>query len=144
MPSDMNSPLGQQVDDIMTLLLLLLRSKTSEEEALVDAVLVLYESYLRAGRTERDIVVMVTRDFKFHLTHLRGLAVGGGANKNHQGLMMALNTTRQGAPLNMHAAAQTAIAQANDTGSVKGKGPLLTTQAPVHMVGSPLMGSIGG
>mmetsp|Transcript_1459 Transcript_1459/g.3698 ORF Transcript_1459/g.3698 Transcript_1459/m.3698 type:complete len:1141 (+) Transcript_1459:269-3691(+) len=79
-PSDMNSPLGQQLQGIMSLRLVLLRGnrRTPEEEQLVETILVLYESYIHAGRSEADIAVMVARDFTFHLGHLGGLAMRYG------------------------------------------------------------------
>eukprot|EP00571_Detonula_confervacea_P016623 CAMPEP_0172310606 /NCGR_PEP_ID=MMETSP1058-20130122/12015_1 /TAXON_ID=83371 /ORGANISM="Detonula confervacea, Strain CCMP 353" /LENGTH=1157 /DNA_ID=CAMNT_0013023473 /DNA_START=83 /DNA_END=3556 /DNA_ORIENTATION=- len=79
-PSDMNSPLGQQLQGIMSLRLILLRGslRSPEEEQLVDTLLVLYESYLHAGRSTQDIVVMLTRDFTFHLGHLGGLGMRYG------------------------------------------------------------------
>lgn len=89
-PSDMNSPLGQQLQGIMSLRLILLRGslRTLEEEQLVDTVLVLYESYLHAGRSKQDIAVMLTRDFTFHLGHLGGLGMQYGCS----------NPPAQGAP----------------------------------------------
>mmetsp|Transcript_5444 Transcript_5444/g.10611 ORF Transcript_5444/g.10611 Transcript_5444/m.10611 type:complete len:1084 (+) Transcript_5444:1-3252(+) len=66
-PSDPNSPLGRQLNGIMTLRLILLRSqRSSEEQQLVDTILVLFESYVNAGRSRPDIAVMITRDFSFH------------------------------------------------------------------------------
>eukprot|EP00804_Cyclotella_cryptica_P018627 CCRYP_011428-RA/>CCRYP_011428-RA protein AED:0.08 eAED:0.08 QI:783/1/1/1/0/0/2/390/268 len=61
---------GQQVHDLMTLRLLLLRpSRTPEENHLLDTILILFESYMNAGRTRADIATMVVRDFSFHLQH---------------------------------------------------------------------------
>ena len=72
MPSDQTSPLGKQLDSIMSLRLLLLRSnRTPEEETLVETLLVLFESYLAAGRTRPDIALLVTRDFSFHMQHIQ-------------------------------------------------------------------------
>jgi len=69
-PLDCNSALGQQIHGIMSLRLVLLRpSRTPEEEALVNTILVLYESYLQAGRPSQDIACMLARDFCFHLQH---------------------------------------------------------------------------
>jgi len=69
-PLDMNSTLGQQIHGIMSLRLVLLRPhRTPEEEALVTTILVLYESYLQAGRPSHDIACMLARDFCFHLQH---------------------------------------------------------------------------
>lgn len=68
MPSDYSSPLGQQINDIMSLRLVLLKSNRSpEEEQLVDSILLLFSSYLKAGRSRADISQMVTRDYAFHL-----------------------------------------------------------------------------
>jgi hypothetical protein len=93
-PSEMTGPLGPHLQNIMSLRLILLRdssSRTPEEEQLVDTVLVLYESYLSAGRKEADIVVMVARDFAFHVSYQGGgLAMGfgspspGGGHRNQQ------------------------------------------------------------
>jgi hypothetical protein len=69
-PLDSNSALGQQIHGIMSLRLVLLRpSRTPEEEGLVNTILVLYESYLQAGRPSKDIACMLARDFCFHLQH---------------------------------------------------------------------------
>jgi hypothetical protein len=75
-PQDMESPLGKQLKGIMSLRLILLRGsrRTPEEEQLVDTVLVLYQSYISAGRSDVDICVMVARDFTFHLGHNKYLA----------------------------------------------------------------------
>lgn len=120
-PSDMNSPLGQQLHSIMSLRLILLRGslRTLEEEQLVDTVLVLYESYLHAGRSKQDIALMLTRDFTFHLGHLGGLGMQYGCS----------NLPAQGAP----------------QGSSP---PMYAVQAPAQQqmpqsIG-PLMGSITG
>ncbi|KAL7478046.1 hypothetical protein ACHAW6_003829 [Cyclotella cf. meneghiniana] len=60
----------QQVHDLMTLRLLLLRPhRTPEENHLLDTILILFESYMNAGRTRADIATMVVRDFSFHLQH---------------------------------------------------------------------------
>jgi hypothetical protein len=67
MPSDSNSPLGQQLNDLMSLRLVLLRpNRNPEEQQLVDTILVLFESYLAAGRSRQDIALLVCRDFMFH------------------------------------------------------------------------------
>mmetsp|Transcript_24551 Transcript_24551/g.41771 ORF Transcript_24551/g.41771 Transcript_24551/m.41771 type:complete len:726 (-) Transcript_24551:92-2269(-) len=69
MPSDYSSPLGQQINDIMSLRLVLLNSSRSpDEEQLVDSILLLFGSYLKAGRSRADISQMVTRDYAFHST----------------------------------------------------------------------------
>lgn len=72
MPSanDSSSLLGQKVDTIMNLRLTLLRPKRSpEEEQLVDTLLVLFESYMSAGRSKEDTILLVTRDYDFHTKH---------------------------------------------------------------------------
>ena len=67
MPSDSTHPLGQQLNDLMSLRLVLLRpNRTPEEQQLVDTILVLFESYVAAGRSRQEIVVLVCRDFMFH------------------------------------------------------------------------------
>jgi hypothetical protein len=67
MPSDFSSPLGQQINDMMSLRLLLLKSsRNPEEEQLLDAILLLFDSYLKAGRSRADISQMVSRDYAFH------------------------------------------------------------------------------
>lgn len=69
MPTNFSSPLGHQINDMMSLRLVLLKAagRTSEEEQLVDSILLLFESYLKAGRSRSDISQMVTRDYAFHL-----------------------------------------------------------------------------
>ena len=72
MPSDASSsPLGNQLHSIMSLRMVLLNenNRTSEEEQLVDTILVLYESYLAAGRRRSDIAQLLTRDYEFHMEH---------------------------------------------------------------------------
>jgi len=70
MPSDQSSPLGKQLNNIMSLRLILLRAnRTPDEEQLVNTILVLFESYLAAGRARQDIALLVTRDFSFHNEH---------------------------------------------------------------------------
>ena len=67
MPSDATHPLGQQLNDLMSLRLVLLRpNRTPEEQQLVDTILVLFESYIAAGRSRQEIAVLVCRDFMFH------------------------------------------------------------------------------
>ena len=68
--SDSNTPLGQKIHCIMNLRLILLRHNRSlEEEQLVDTLLVLFESYISAGRSKEDMVLLVIRDYDFHLKH---------------------------------------------------------------------------
>lgn len=91
-PLDMNSALGQQIHGIMSLRLVLLRPhRTPEEEALVATILVLYESYLQAGRPSHDIACMLARDFCFHLQH--GV---------HQQMMMSFSQGIQQQPSSLH------------------------------------------
>ncbi len=67
MPSDESTPLGQQLHNIMSLRLVLLRrNRDSEEEQLVDSILFLFDSYVKAGRSRSDITLMLARDFAFH------------------------------------------------------------------------------
>ncbi|KAL3826282.1 hypothetical protein ACHAXA_004600 [Cyclostephanos tholiformis] len=82
-PSEMIGPLGPHLQNIMALRLTLLRGngRTPEEDQLVDTILVLYESYLHAGRKEADIVVMVSRDFAFHISQLGGSAMEFGSQQ---------------------------------------------------------------
>ncbi len=68
--SESNTPLGQKIHSIMNLRLTLLRPNRSlEEEQLVDTLLVLLESYISAGRSKEETVLLVTRDYEFHLKH---------------------------------------------------------------------------
>ena len=69
-PLDVSSALGQQIRSIMSLRLVLLRpNHTPEEEQLVNTILVLYDSYVQAGRRPQEIACMLARDFCFHLQH---------------------------------------------------------------------------
>ena len=115
--SDLNSPLGQQLQPIMSLRLILLRgnNRTPEEEGLIDTVLVLFESYLHAGRSRSDIAVMVARDFQFHLQHQQSLAIKYGEvpapaphqpiQRLHQGAIPPQQQPPHQGPLTMYAAA---------------------------------------
>ena len=76
MPSDTTSPLGQQINDLMSLRLVLLRqNRTPEEQQLVDTILILFESYQAAGRSRQDIALLVCRDFMFHNEQNQRVAV---------------------------------------------------------------------
>lgn len=76
MPSDHTTQLGQQVHSIMSLRLILLRTnRTPDEEHLVDSLLVLFESYLSAGRTSIDTTLMLARDFAFHSSHVQQMSM---------------------------------------------------------------------
>jgi hypothetical protein len=67
---NISSDPNQSVQDLMTLRLLLIRPQiTPEEDHLLDTVLILFESYLTAGRSRPDIATMVVRDFSFHFKH---------------------------------------------------------------------------
>lgn len=67
---NISSDPNQSVQDLMTLRVLLMRpALTPEEEHLLDTVLILFESYLIAGRSRPDIATMVVRDFSFHFKH---------------------------------------------------------------------------
>lgn len=72
MPSNDASPLASQLNNIMALRLVLLRSNRSpEEEHLVESMLVLFESYLSAQRSPTDTTMMLARDFAFHDMQLK-------------------------------------------------------------------------
>ncbi|KAL9185733.1 hypothetical protein ACHAXT_003510 [Thalassiosira profunda] len=67
MPSDASTPLGMQLNNIMTLRMVLLKTqRTPEEEHLVDSTITLFHSYVQAGRSRPDITLMLARDFAFH------------------------------------------------------------------------------
>ena len=132
----------------MSLRSFLLHGKSPKEEALIDTVLVLYESYRRAGRGDQEIVIMVTRDFKFHLSHL-GVAVvqhpGNGSNANSYsgGPMPMPGINAQETPASMCAEMQTFGAQAQGAVPLKELGPLLAAQAPMHAITHPSRNSSG-
>ena len=68
MPSDQQSLFGAHLNSIMSLRMILLRThRSSGEEQLVDMMLVLFKSYIAAGRTRQDIVTLLTRDYEFHI-----------------------------------------------------------------------------
>ncbi|KAL7549411.1 hypothetical protein ACHAWF_012685 [Thalassiosira exigua] len=79
-PSDAatNSP---RLQGIMNLRLVLLRgtARIPQQEGLVDIVLVLFESYLKAGRSREDIAAMIVRDFAFHVGHQPSAAPAAAA-----------------------------------------------------------------
>jgi len=67
MPSDPTTPLGSQIDNIMGLRFVLLKSaRTPHEEQLVDSILTLHDSYVEAGRSRPEITMMLARDWQFH------------------------------------------------------------------------------
>ncbi|KAL3758223.1 hypothetical protein ACHAWU_004861 [Discostella pseudostelligera] len=72
MPSDQQSLLGPQLNSMMLLRMTLLRTnRTPEEEQLIDMMLVLFKSYIAAGRTRQDIATLLTRDYDFHILQLQ-------------------------------------------------------------------------
>ena len=83
MPSNDTDPLSSQLNNIMSLRLLLLRPNRSlDEDHLVDSMLVLYESYLSAQRSPIDITMMLARDFAFHdLQQKRSSAAANGSTQ---------------------------------------------------------------
>mmetsp|Transcript_2135 Transcript_2135/g.3929 ORF Transcript_2135/g.3929 Transcript_2135/m.3929 type:complete len:239 (+) Transcript_2135:65-781(+) len=86
MPSDQTTPLGQQLHNIMSLRLVLLRTnRAPQDEQLVESIVTLFQSYIQAGRSRPDITLMLARDFAFHSKMQHQLA----PNNNmvlHQGL----------------------------------------------------------
>lgn len=87
--SDSNTPLGQKIHAIMNLRLTLLRPNRSlEEEQLVDTLLVLLESYVSAGRSKEETVLLVTRDYEFHLKHNQRVS---SIMQQHQQSMMPMS-----------------------------------------------------
>lgn len=67
MPSTNDSPVSSQLHNIMSLRLVLLRSnRSTDEDHLIDSMLVLFESYLSAQRSPTDTTLMLARDFAFH------------------------------------------------------------------------------
>mmetsp|Transcript_23287 Transcript_23287/g.44133 ORF Transcript_23287/g.44133 Transcript_23287/m.44133 type:complete len:989 (+) Transcript_23287:292-3258(+) len=67
MPSDQTTPLGQQLHNIMSLRLVLLRTnRAPQDEQLVESIVTLFQSYVQAGRSRPDITLMLARDFAFH------------------------------------------------------------------------------
>ena len=80
MPSDGESPLSSQLNNIMALRLLLLRkNRPPNEEDLVESMLVLFESYRAAQRSSTDITMMLARDFAFHDLQLKQSAMQNGS-----------------------------------------------------------------
>jgi len=70
MPSNLSSILNPQVKSIQSLRLLLLsKTRTKEEEELVETLLILYESY-STTRTSHDIALLIARDYDFHIQHM--------------------------------------------------------------------------
>ena len=68
MPSDISSPLGEQIQSMMSLRMLLLKkNRDAEEEDLIDSILMLFDSYVKAGRSRPDMTLMLARDFGFHV-----------------------------------------------------------------------------
>ena len=99
MPSDASSPLGQQINNIMSLRLVLLRkNRDIEEEQLVDSILTLFDSYLKAGRSRSDITLLVARDFAFHQLHIQ--------QQNGMNRQMSIPTNMQQLSLGMSQSTQ--------------------------------------
>lgn len=70
MPSDPSTLLGQQIHNIMSLRMVLLKkNRDVEEEYLVDSILTLFDSYAKAERSRPDITLMLARDFAFTVQH---------------------------------------------------------------------------
>ena len=68
MPRDISSPLGEQIQSMMSLRMLLLKkNRDAEEEDLIDSILMLFDSYVKAGRSRPDMTLMLARDFGFHV-----------------------------------------------------------------------------
>ena len=68
MPSDISTPLGEQIQSMMSLRMLLLKkNRDAEEEDLIDSILMLFDSYVKAGRSRPDMTLMLARDFGFHV-----------------------------------------------------------------------------
>ena len=78
MPSsdvDQTSPLGKQLNNMLLLRMLLLKpNRQSDEEELLETMLVLYESYLAAGRTRPDLAILIARDYSFQVQHTLAMA----------------------------------------------------------------------
>ena len=78
MPSsdtDQTSPLGKQLNNMLLLRMLLLKpNRQSDEEEMVETMLVLYESYLAAGRTRPDLAILIARDYSFQVQHTLAMA----------------------------------------------------------------------
>ena len=78
MPSsdtDKTSTLGKQLNNMLLLRMLLLKpNRKPSEEEILETMLVLYESYLAAGRTRPDLAILIARDYNFQLLHTRTMA----------------------------------------------------------------------
>ena len=48
-------------------MLLLKKNRDAEEEDLIDSILMLFDSYVKAGRSRPDMTLMLARDFGFHV-----------------------------------------------------------------------------
>ena len=60
--------LGEQIQSMMSLRMLLLKkNRDAEEEDLIDSILMLFDSYVKAGRSRPDMTLMLARDFGFHV-----------------------------------------------------------------------------
>jgi len=78
MPSsdtDQTSSLGKQLNNMLLLRMLLLKpNRQPDENELVETMLVLYESYLAAGRTRPDLAILIARDYHFQVQHTLAMA----------------------------------------------------------------------
>ncbi len=98
-PFDHQSLQGAQLDSMMSLRMILLRTNcTSEEEQLIDMMLVLFKSYIAAGRTRHDIAKLLTRDYDFHHQMTARPLPMGDANATSQ--MVQQGSIRQRLPVN--------------------------------------------
>jgi len=89
MPSDQTTPLGQQLHNIMSLRLVLLRTnRAPQDEQLVESIVTLFQSYIQAGRSRPDITLMLARDFAFHskMQHQQHQLAPNNNMVLHQGL----------------------------------------------------------
>jgi hypothetical protein len=91
--SESNTPLAQMINSIMSLRLILLRpNRSDEEDQLVDTILVLFQSYISAGRSKEDIVLLVTRDYDFHIQHnQRVSSMMQQQQQQQQSMMMSMS-----------------------------------------------------
>lgn len=81
MPSHDATPLSSQITNIMSLRLILLRpNRSSDEEHLVESMLVLFDSYISAQRSPTEITLMLARDFAFHDLQLKQASTRGNVS----------------------------------------------------------------
>ena len=104
-PSDLSTPLGKQLQGLMSLRLVLLkRQRTPEEDQLVETVLVLFESYKSASRPREDIAILLARDFSFHLQHCQTLSLVYGQRQPLAQRPLLMAPQQQQQPLYAHRA----------------------------------------